>query len=162
MSLEQHQNGWVIFITFVVAYVLMVVPLPEWALHWRPAWVTMVLIYWCIALPERTGVFTGWLVGLFLDVLVGTVLGQHALSLSLVSYISLKLHHRLRVYPLHQQVFIVFILVFIAQLPGVWIRGIQNYPTSGWVFMYPAIVSLFLWPWVSIALRRVQHSFQVR
>ena len=58
---------WVVPASFVVAFLLTAVPLPEWAANWRPAWIAMVLVYWCIALPQRVGVITGWCVGLVLD-----------------------------------------------------------------------------------------------
>ena len=51
---------------------------------WRPAWVALVLVYWCMAAPDQVGVVAGWTTGLLLDVMTGTLLGQHALGLSVV------------------------------------------------------------------------------
>ena len=51
MSLYRHRGGWVIAASFVVALMLTALKLPEWALIWRPAWVALVLIYWCMAVP---------------------------------------------------------------------------------------------------------------
>ena len=68
--------------SFVVSLMLTALPMPEWASLWRPAWVALVLIYWCMALPARSGVLVGWSVGLLLDVMTGTLLGQHALALA--------------------------------------------------------------------------------
>ncbi|MDP2388977.1 MAG: rod shape-determining protein MreD, partial [Acidobacteriota bacterium] len=69
-------------ISLVVAFALTSVPLPEWAHPWRPAWVAIVVIYWCLAIPERIGVLFAWSMGLLLDVMHGAILGQHALGLA--------------------------------------------------------------------------------
>jgi len=45
-----------------VAFMLTIMPLPEGAREFRPDWVTLVLIYWAMALPSRTGVTVAWLV----------------------------------------------------------------------------------------------------
>jgi len=162
MDLEQHQGGWVIAVSFVLALLLMLVPLPEWAGFWRPDWVAMVLIYWCIALPQRIGVFSGWLIGLVEDILLGTLLGQHALILAVVAYLSGKIHRRLRVYPLRQQVFVIFFLVLLVHSFNAWVRYLQGFPLPLHLqFMYPAITSFFLWPWVFTGLRMLRRGLQV-
>src|SRR5690606_27167374 len=84
----EHNAGWAIILSFAVAFMLTAVPLPEWAASWRPAWVAMVLIYWCMALPERVGIGAAWCLGLLLDVQQGTLLGQHALGLALIAWLT--------------------------------------------------------------------------
>ena len=82
---DREGHGYaVIFLTFVVAYILAVVPLPLWLQWGRPEWLALTLIYWCIALPERVGIATGLVVGVGLDVLEGAALGQNAFALMVV------------------------------------------------------------------------------
>jgi len=58
---------WVIPATFLASYVLISFPVgPQWR-GYVPDWVTLVLIYWCMAAPQRVGVGAAWLVGLGLD-----------------------------------------------------------------------------------------------
>ncbi|MCU7812927.1 MAG: rod shape-determining protein MreD, partial [Candidatus Thiodiazotropha sp. (ex Notomyrtea botanica)] len=105
-----HASGrnYIIYLTLLMGYFLTLIPLPEWAQTFRPQWVALILIYWCMALPERVGVGLGFIFGLLLDVLTGTLLGQHALGLSVVAFVTIKLHLRVRVMPLRQQVFTIF------------------------------------------------------
>ena len=49
---KPHGTG-IIVLTFIVALLLTVIPVPDWARYIRPDWVGLVLIYWCMALPER-------------------------------------------------------------------------------------------------------------
>ena len=55
-------------LTLFVAFMLTIMPLPEWAIEFRPDWVTLVLVYWAMALPARVGVTIAWFAGLMLDV----------------------------------------------------------------------------------------------
>ena len=41
-----------VVITIVVALMLMVVPLPDWATPFRPDWVALTLVYWAMMLPR--------------------------------------------------------------------------------------------------------------
>jgi rod shape-determining protein MreD len=160
ISQPQGRNS-VIYLTLLVGFILTIMPLPEWAAIYRPQWVALILIYWCMALPERIGVGIGWITGLLLDVLTGTLLGQHALGFSVVAYIMLRLHLRVRVMPLRQQVFTIFILLLVERLLALWSTGAANYPTpSLWYWVTP-VVSTLLWPWVYILLRDISHRFNV-
>ena len=94
---------WVIFLSFFIAYLLAIVPFPEWAMNYRPEWVPMVLIYWAMALPYRFGIGSAWAAGLVLDVLEGSTLGVNALALVVVAYVALSLHLRMRMFSSLQQ-----------------------------------------------------------
>ena len=147
--------------SFIIAYMLTAMPLPEWAVNWRPAWVTIVLIYWCLALPERVGIGIAWLSGLFLDVQLGTVFGQNAIALTIIAYVIIKLHKRIRVFPLAQQAMIVCSLLLITQLLALWIRGMMGFPPQHWTFWTPAFTSMIIWPWLFIILRDVRRKHHV-
>ncbi|MFT5173056.1 MAG: rod shape-determining protein MreD [Gammaproteobacteria bacterium] len=153
-------NG-VIALTFVVALMLTALPMPEWATLWRPAWVALVLIYWCMALPGRTGVLVGWSVGILLDVMSGTLLGQHALALAVIAFIAHKLHRRVRVLPVWQQGLTVFGMVFVFQSLVLWINGIKGMPVSLSAYLAAPLVSMLLWPWVFVLLRDTRRRFAV-
>jgi rod shape-determining protein MreD len=162
MSNRPHHGGWVILLSFIVSYGLAIMPLPDWAVYWKPDWVGMVLLYWCIALPERVNVGTGWLVGILHDILSDTLLGMHAISYTLLAYLAVEYHRQVRVFPRWQQSMWVFIVILGSEGLGVWIRGMQGYPQPGWMFAYPAVTSMFLWYWVFVGLRDLRRHFRVR
>jgi rod shape-determining protein MreD len=157
----KNHGGGVIFVTFVVALMLTALPLPEWAVNWRPAWVAMVLIYWCMALPHRVGIGIGWVLGLFLDVLQGTLLGQNAIGLALLAYFTLKSHQRVRMFPWAQQALLVCLFVLVYLLLSLWVRGIMGVPPKSWTYWMPAITSMVLWPWLFIILRDIRRRYHV-
>lgn len=161
MKVKQHRGGWVIFASFVLALALTMLPLPHWAEYWRPEWVAMVLLYWCMAVPERVGVGVGWLAGLVLDVARGTLLGQHAVAMAVIAYITLHFHQRIRVYPVWQQAFTVLILIALEQTLVLWVKGFIGQLPGTWWYWLPSVVSMVLWPWVFLILRDVRRKFQV-
>jgi rod shape-determining protein MreD len=124
MRLARHHGGKIILITFISALLLTIIPLPDWLRYIRPDWAGLVLIYWCLALPDRVGVGTGWLTGLLVDLLTGTLLGQHALSLTVVAWLTLKFHQRVRLFPIWQQAFTVLVLLIVHQLLALWVSRI--------------------------------------
>jgi rod shape-determining protein MreD len=161
MTGQKRQGGWIVTASFAVALVLTVLPVPQWADPWRPSWVTLVLIYWCFALPQRVGLVTGWGLGLLLDALRGTLLGQHALTLSVVAFLSLRLYQRVRVLPAWQQGVSVFLLVLLERALALWVAGVQGVSTQAQAVWAPAITSTLLWPWLFVVLRDARRRYQV-
>jgi rod shape-determining protein MreD len=159
---QQEENGYgVILLTFVFAYVMAVLPLPQWLLWGRPEWLALTLIYWTIALPHRVGMFTALVLGVGLDVLEGAVLGQNAFALMIVSLLSLILYQRLRVYSLWQQAGVVFILIGINQLICQWVQNLEGAGAVSLFFLLPAVSSALLWPVVLHVLRGLRRHYRV-
>jgi len=152
---------YIIYLTLLFGFVLTIVPLPEWALMFRPQWVVLILIYWCMALPERIGVGVGWISGLLLDVLTGTLLGQHALGLAVVAFLTLKLYQRVRVLPLRQQMFTVFVLLLVERLLTLWSTAVAGYSTPSLLYWLTPVIGALLWPWIYVILRDIRRRFRI-
>lgn len=161
MIQQRHRGSWLIILSFVVALMLTALPMPDWAGIWRPAWVSLVLIYWCMALPERVGILVAALVGIHLDVISGTLLGQHALALSVVAFLAIQFYRRVRVLPLWQQGITIFGLVFVQQVFLLWINGIQGMPVMISAYWASPLISMVLWPWIFVVLRDLRRKYQV-
>lgn len=150
-----------IFLTFLLAYVLEVIALPDWAEPARPCWLALVLLYWVIAVPHRVGVIAAWVSGLFLDVVLGDVLGQNAVALALIAYVTFVLHLRIRVFPVWQQCLSIIVLVGIYQLVTLLIQ--RTIHVTPWTMSYwlGAIMSGLFWPWVLVCLRWMRHRYRI-
>jgi rod shape-determining protein MreD len=151
----------VLLLSFLVALMLSMLPLPHWATPYRPEWVALVLIYWCLAIPERVGVGIGWFMGLILDVSSGAILGQYALSHAAVAFVALKLHQRVRVFPMWQQAMTVMFLIIMHQVIVLWIKGIIGQQINTLTYWLPSVVSMLLWPWLYILLRDLRRRFRI-
>jgi rod shape-determining protein MreD len=158
---QQAHAYWVILLSFVLAYVLAVLPLPAWLQWGRPQWVTLTLIYWIIALPHRVGMFTALLLGIGLDVLEGAVIGQNAFALAVIALLCLSLYQRLRVFGLWQQAVVVFVLVGIDQMICQWVQNLEGLGARSTLFLLPAVASALLWPVVLHVLRGLRRHYAV-
>jgi rod shape-determining protein MreD len=151
----------IILSTFVVALVLSILPWPVWTEQFRPDWVALVLIYWCMALPGRIGVGSGFLAGLVLDVLYGSMLGENALAKSLIAFLTVRFHLQLRMFPRWQQAVVVLLLVAANNLLVLWIKHLAGASPSTWSYITPSIVSMIIWPWLFVILRDIRRHGNV-
>lgn len=160
MNLSRSQVYLMIGGVFLVALLLTIMPLPSGLVDWRPQWVALTLIFWILTLPEWVGVGVAWTIGIVLDVLTGTLLGEHALSLSLVAFIVLKLHKRLRLFPRHQQSFTVFLLLLLDRLLNLWVIGALGYTAPSLGYWLPPVVGALFWPWICPLLGLIGERFR--
>lgn len=159
---DRPHSIWVIFLSLFVAYLLAIVPFPEWAMNYRPEWVPILLIYWVIALPYRVGIGVAFAAGLVLDALEGLTLGVNALALVVVAYVALSLHQRMRMFSALQQSGLVLVLVGLNLMLCNWLQIVtgQSSP-SNLMFLMAALTSAIIWPSLFQLLRKIRRSFDV-
>lgn len=162
MSKERASRRLPVLVTFVVALMLSITPMPEWAAPYRPDWVALTLIYWSIRLPKTYGVGTAWIVGIVMDVAQGTLLGQHAIALSLVAYLTVKFHLQLRVFPASQMAATVLGLLAVYQFILFWVNGVADVAAAPATYWWPVITGGLLWPVVALVLRTVPYRTRAR
>ena len=149
----------IIIFSVIAAFMLAIMPLPEWAIEFRPEWVMLVLIFWAITEPSKIGITVAWFAGLLLDVSYGTLMGQHAIGMVLVIYVINIQHQRLRMASLIQQAIVIFALLFVKQLLTLWVDGMLGRAPGSWLYFMPTITSTILWPWTYLILRDIQRKF---
>jgi rod shape-determining protein MreD len=113
-----------------------------------------------MVLPRSYGIGTAWLVGIVLDVAQGTLLGQHALALSLITYMTVKFHLQLRVFPWSQMTAVVLALLALYQFILFWINGVAGIPVPAITYWAPVISGAVFWPVVTILLNGARMRAQ--
>ncbi|MEA5445469.1 rod shape-determining protein MreD [Gammaproteobacteria bacterium AB-CW1] len=158
---QPAQARWVIWLSLLVALALTIWPLPDTVAPFRPEWSALVLIYWIMALPHRVNVGTAWITGLLLDVLTGSLLGQHALALAIMSLVVAGSHLRIRVFPVWQQAMTVMALLGLYELMLILVDGVTgNLYDLEWRWA-PVLAGMLLWPWIMFLLRALRRQFGV-
>ena len=151
-----------VIMTIILSIMLMVMPLPEWAESFRPDWVALTLIYWAMMMPRTWSVGSAWLVGLVVDVAQGTILGQHALGLCFIVFVTVRFHLLMRVFPMQQLTATVFALLTLYQFILFWINGAAGIDVPLSSYWGPVITGTIFWPVVMGVLSgvrmRVQHG----
>lgn len=151
-----------ILLTVILAMCLRIAPWSGVLAVINPDWVLLVLIYWALAIPERVGIFHAWTFGLLTDVLTGRLFGQYALAYSLIIYICLKLHKRLRQFPLLQQELFIFFCLLLSQLLLFLIKNLQHPAQLHSSFWWPIFTGTLCWPLVYTVMRFVRLSRRVK
>ena len=162
MAENRLSGNLVIWLTILVAMVLVLIPLPSFVPaevgFLRPDLVIMVLIYWIMALPHRVGIATAWVVGLAMDITLGSLLGRHALVYVLVAFLAVNLYQRLRMFTIWQQALIIFAILGISRLIDFWIASFTGQTGLSLWRLLPAASGALLWPWVFMFLRYLRRK----
>jgi rod shape-determining protein MreD len=141
-----RSSGLRIVFTVLVALILTLVELPDVVSPVRPHLLLLLVIYWSLSAPRFSGLTFAWLCGLALDVLVGKVLGQHAVAFLLIAFLTHKFQLRMRVFPIYHQTLTVFMLTAVYEFVVFWIDGIIGPAITTWARWVPVFTSALLWP----------------
>ena len=153
MTRRDERDGSLVFAaSLLVALVLTVLPLPASVEAMRPYWVALVLIYWHLESGRLHDLGPAFALGLLVDVLTGSLLGRHALSLVILNFLVGRFRNRTRFFPPWQQALAVGALLLNDRFVNLWIVGLleQTWPGPG--FWLPPLVGMALWPWLFLLL----------
>jgi len=135
-----------LLLTVLVALVLTVLPLPPSLDVLRPAFLVLTVLYWSVNAPRTGGLALGFFAGLMLDVFQGPILGQHALALTIISYIAVREHQRIRTKPVFQQALIVFPALIVYEFVVFAIDGWTGHPVTSPLRWIHTVTGALVWP----------------
>jgi len=153
---------WPVLVTFIAAIALDLVPLPDWLQAARPPLTVMLLIYWAMMFPERIGIGMAFVMGIALDILHGQLLGQNALVLCVVTYLTIRFHLRIRIFPLWQLTMTVFALLAVGAFIDFLIEGIAGLPQAGFMRWSQVLTGTLLWPLLLGLMDRLRMQIEHR
>ncbi|MEM7612649.1 MAG: rod shape-determining protein MreD [Pseudomonadota bacterium] len=152
----KRERFWPGVLALILALALSAQPLPDWAQVWRPDWIALVMIYLAIHSPRQFILGSALLVGLLLDALYGTPLGQYALSLIICCYPALKLHLRLMLVPIWQTTLSAVLFTALYQFMLFWCNGATGNDPGAASYLAPLLSNAIVWPLVLAALDRLR------
>ncbi len=159
---SQNALRWPVWIALIVAVALVSLPLPAGLAPFRPPWAALVIIYWIMMWPRAFGIGSAWIVGLLLDIMQGELLGQNAMALSIIGYLTLRFHLQIRIFPLWQLTMTVFALLAINAFILFWIDGVAGNAPIGFARWTQVIVGGILWPPVMAIMDRIRERIKHR
>ena len=150
MPPDKPQNAAVasVIVSFLVAMMLRIVPLPADWFAGNPDWVALLLIYWSLLAPDRVGIFTAWWVGLLADTLTDRLFGQHALAYAVIVYVNLQLRQKLLGLPLFVQCVWVGILLLLVQWMILLTQQVALVESMRLIYWLPSLTGALAWPLV--------------
>ncbi|MCG8463943.1 MAG: rod shape-determining protein MreD [Xanthomonadales bacterium] len=151
-----------IFLSIAVAYLLSIMPLPYWLQPYWPYWLALVMTYWCLETNQLMGLGRAFLLGILLDLLAGTLLGQHGLSLLILVYLLGLFRNRIRFFPAWQQTLAVLALLFNDRVVQLWVVMASQGQFPGWQFWLAPVAGALLWPWLFLMLDSLRRYWRNR
>jgi rod shape-determining protein MreD len=141
-----RESRLLVYATALAALLLTLLPLPRFLGIIRPPFLVVVILYWSTMTPRAGGIFIGFLAGLALDLLQGTQLGEHALALSFVTYLAVRLHLLTRAKPIFEQSLFALIALLLYETLLWAIDGWSGHPLNSPMRWLPAMTGAAIWP----------------
>jgi len=136
--------------TMLIALVLTIIPLPDVLAVFRPPWVFMFVLYVQFYLPRYFSVSWVFLLGLSLDVLLATVMGEHAFALTLTSCLAASKTRRFHFFSVVQQMMLIALFCAVYQVVLVFIDLCFGYQNGVVYAAGTVLMSMIFWPWVKL------------
>ena len=153
MSIRATRGSYRLFLASVaVALLLTLLPVPTWLAVMKPMSLALVLAYFALEAPEVAGLGHAFVLGLVADVFYGGLLGEHALRMVILVYLTLRFRHRLRFFPVWQQAGAIFALLLNDRVLDLWIRLMSGSSWPPLLFWLTPIVGMTVWPWLFLLL----------
>lgn len=141
-----------VLVTLLIAVILTIIPLNETLAIWRPEWIALTLIHWALVIHDRSSLFLAFIIGLIIDTLYGSILGQHALGYTLITYLAVRLGLRMNPEAFFQQVALLGAVLVLYLLINLWMQGVTGNSINGWLYWAPLLSSSIIWPFYRLIL----------
>lgn len=140
-------NGTLVFLgSLLLALMLQIVQLPEWAAIARPAWPLLVIGFWALYAPTSPAIAAAWVLGLCCDVLLNAALGQHALGLVVVAFLIRRLRGTLILFSSWQVALALAPVWALYIFLMFWIDGLARHAADGNLRWLPILSTTLVWP----------------
>ena len=149
----------IVLVTLLISIILTISTFSLGA--YSPEWTQLFLIYWILALPMSIGLLTSWLVGLLMDVVLGSTLGINALMYTVTSYLIFKIHHIIRYITILQQSIIISIILLIKVTFILWIDALLNLDNYSLLLYWTCLTSSIFWPFIFYLLRMIRRKYNI-
>ena len=158
MSYQLRQNLTII-ITFLLAMLLSIVPLPVWFMEISPQWVWAVIIFWLTYTPQKIGPGIAWCIGLYMDLLLGTVLGEHALLFVLVAYVIQRFLAVVLAIPFWQKMLGLGVVTLISILMQQVFSQLMGVAEFHGLLLWSVLTTMLVWPLLYLFSRNSKAAY---
>lgn len=144
--------------SFLAALLLQHIPWAKPFDLFQPSWLSLILIYWTLALPDKVSVGSGFALGIISDLMLGARLGIRALALSLLAYSVARNAWLLRNLALWLQAVNITLLTLAINTVIFLTEAIVTKASFHPRLFLGSLVNGLLWPWLFLLLRKIRRQ----
>ncbi|GAB3104716.1 rod shape-determining protein MreD [Lysobacter terrae] len=141
----RSRSPWILPVSLLVALLLALLPMPPVLQTLRPYWLALAMAYWVIEDPDRVGLGFAFLVGLAADLVIGSLFGEQALRLVVITFILQRFRARLRFFPMSQQALAIGALLLNDRIVTTAVHLAVGEPTPMSTSWLSPLVGMLLW-----------------
>jgi rod shape-determining protein MreD len=139
-----------LFAGFILALILSILPLPSFICVFRPPWVLLLSLYIGYFLPGKSNLLALLVLGLILDVLLSSVLGEHSFALLVVTWLAANKSRRFQFFSMMQQIFLIGFFCLLYELIIALIDALLGFNYNIYHPLGSALMGMFFWPWIRL------------
>jgi len=144
--MSRPRRGWIMPVSIIIALLLGLLPLPGLLQPLRPYWLALILAYWVIEAPDSAGLGFAFTVGIIADLMFGSLLGEQALRLVIMTFILQRFRARLRFFPMSQQALAIGVLLLNDRVVTGAVHLALGEPALPWNYWWAPVLGMLLWP----------------
>lgn len=144
-----------LFFVLILMFILSIIPLPSMMSIVWPLWVMLFMFFIQVTMPSGFRVGALLLVGLTLDTLCFSVMGEHAAALILTAWLASHWVRRFNFFSMPQQIIMIAALCFVYQSILYFFDWVLGYHPNPLPYLMPILSTTFLWPWFKLFAHRL-------
>lgn len=156
------RSQWPLPVSILLALLLGLLPLPAMLDPLRPYWLALVLVFWVLEDNTRVGLGSAFLLGLVADLAFGSLLGEQALRLVVMTFILQRFRAQLRFFPLVQQSLAIGGLLLNDRVVAAALHLALGEPMLPWSYWWAPLIGMVLWPPLFVLLDGLRLSRKAR
>lgn len=157
-------NIWKIYCSFFIAIILQIMCNLLQIRNFFPSWTMILLIYWIITSPNQINIGSGFILGLILDIVLGPIVGIHALSLSILSYLIVRKMYYFKYFSVWMQSCAIIFFSFINKGIILLTTFLCINMTYSSQILWSCILDGSIWPIVTFFMHKIYdvNTYHVR
>jgi rod shape-determining protein MreD len=132
-------------ISLLIAALLNLIQIKIFNIDLTPDFILLTLIFWFFKNPALLSISLFWLIGLIVDIFMGDLLGQYALTYACCYFIAQYFVNKILLNNKNQKLLYIFLIFLTAQFIMLMINAMHELHYPGASYFLQSISALIIW-----------------
>ena len=132
-------------ISLLIAAFLNLIQIKIFNIDLTPDFILLTLIFWFFKSPALVRISLFWFIGLIVDIFMGDLLGQYALTYACCYFIAQYFVYKILLNNKYQQLFYIFLIFLAAQIVMLMINVMHELQYPGTSYFLQSITAVIIW-----------------